>query len=235
MLECQPVAESVDRFAGVLVHDYLLPPIAEGTSVQFRLVYRGPLGSAGHHRGKDEKNAIRRAFHGQLAELWNQHAGLRNLWDANRPPGTVTKHKREPNFSIPNKNGNQYNFLYLIGEGHGISCSLDILFLRRESAGGLITHGGDIDNRLKILFDALRMPSTNEELPDTPPAPDENPFYCVLQDDKYIDKVTVNTDRLLMPLDSRINEKEHDVFLVIEVKTIMFDHLKADWWVTTDR
>ncbi len=203
--------------------------------MEFKLIYRGPLGSSGHTRGKDEKNAIRRVFHKQLAELWKQHSGLRNLYDPNRDPSAVTRHRKEANFILPNKNGDQYKFLYLIGDKHGISCSLDILFLRRESAGGLVTHGGDLDNRLKLLFDALRVPSTNEELPDTPPAPDEEPFHCVLEDDKYIDKVTVNTDRLLVPLDFRIGEREHDVLLIIGVKTIIFDNLRADWWVTTDR
>jgi hypothetical protein len=224
-----------DEFPSVEVHDYQPPVEAEGVSVEFRLVYRGPLGSGNQCR-KDEKNAIRRVFHRQLAELWKQHAGLRGLSPSGSDPRLpVTRHKKEANFRIPNKNGDQYNFLYLIGEGHGISCSLDVLFLRRESAGGLVKHGGDLDNRIKILFDAMRMPRSNEELPDTPPSEDENPFFCVLEDDQFIDKITVTTDRILTPLDSRIGERENDAFLIIGVKTIMFDALKADWWVTTDR
>jgi hypothetical protein len=203
--------------------------------VEFRLVYRGSLGSGGSQGRKDEKNAIRKVFHSQLAELWKQHAGLRSLSPSSDPILPVTRHKKEANFKIPNKNGDQYNFLYLIGEGHGISCSLDVTFLRRESSGGLVRHGGDLDNRIKVLFDAMRTPRSNEELPDTPPAADENPFFCVLEDDQFIDKITVTTDRLLMPLDSRIGEREHDVLLIIRVKTIVFDTLKADWWVTTDR
>jgi hypothetical protein len=97
---------------------------------------------------------------------------------------------------IANKNGDVYKCLYLIGEGHGLSCSLDVLFLRRDCPGGLVKHGGDIDNRIKVLFDALRVPATSE-LPDVSPSDDENPFYCVVQDDKYIDKLTLTTDRLL--------------------------------------
>ena len=67
------------------------------------------------------------------------------------------------------------------------------------------------------------------------PADDENPFFCVLQDDQYIDRVTVTTDRLLSPIDQRVSEHVGDVLLIMEVKTVIFDNSKADWWVTTDR
>ena len=88
---------------------------------------------------------------------------------------------------------------------------------------------------MKILFDALRMPRENSEVPVGPPADDENPFFCVLQDDQYIDRVTVTTDRLLSPIDQRVSEHVGDVLLIMEVKTVIFDNSKADWWVTTDR
>jgi hypothetical protein len=201
--------------------------------MKFRLVYRGALASGSNSSHKDQKNRIRRVFHKQLAELWTQHAGLRGLSDPTN--STPYKHKKVPNFSLPNKTGDMYNFLYLIGDAHGISSSLDILFLRRESAGGLVRWGGDLDNRLKILFDALRAPQENNEVPDGPPASDENPFFCTLQDDKYIDRVNVTTDRLLSPIGDSDGEGVHDVLLVIEVQTVVFDVKKADWWVTTDR
>jgi hypothetical protein len=59
----------------------------------------------------------------------------------------------------------------------------------------------NIDNRLKVLFDALRMPENTGELPHTPPQSGEDPFFCLLQDDKYINEVTVTTDRLLLPME----------------------------------
>jgi hypothetical protein len=43
-------------------------------------------------------------------------------------------------------------------------CALDILFLRRDNPGNLIASGGDIDNRLKVLFDGLRMPEPMSDL-----------------------------------------------------------------------
>jgi hypothetical protein len=56
------------------------------------------------------------------------------------------------------------SFLPLINEATGVGCSLDILFLRRDPPGALIRSGGDIDNRVKVLFDALRMPRNDKEV-----------------------------------------------------------------------
>ena len=39
----------------------------------------------------------------------------------------------------------------------------------------------DIDNRLKTLFDALKVPSSRELLSDAEPVDDETPFFCLLQ------------------------------------------------------
>jgi hypothetical protein len=72
---------------------------------------------------------------------------------------------------------------------------LDILMLRPGPPGSLVRHGGDIDNRLKTLLDALRMPSAAEIT--SGPNSDETPFYCLLEDDRFITGLLVRTDRLL--------------------------------------
>jgi hypothetical protein len=97
-------------------------------------------------------------------------------------------------------------------------CSLDILFLRRHDAGSLIANGGDIDNRIKVLFDGLRMPGNDAELGGLLIEPDEDPFFCLLEDDALITRVSVETDRLLLPLEA--NGDEDDVFLVIHATII---------------
>jgi hypothetical protein len=65
----------------------------------------------------------------------------------------------------------------LVGEGAETVCALDILFLRRESPRSVVS-GGDIDNRLKVLLDALRMPKNCDEVKGFA-APDfsETPFF----------------------------------------------------------
>ena len=70
--------------------------------------------------------------------------------------------------------------------------------LRPEPPGSIITQGGDIDNRLKTLFDALKVPKESLAIPpEDKPKDVETPFFCLLEDDNLITKVSVVTDRLL--------------------------------------
>ncbi len=70
---------------------------------------------------------------------------------------------------------------------------------------------GDIDNKVKTLLDALRVPQNENELP-TNINPEPNPFYCLLMDDRLISKVSIEKRRIWFP--SRGNK----VKLVIDVK-----------------
>lgn len=88
---------------------------------------------------------------------------------------------------------------------------LDITLLWKDAPGNIIG-SGDIDNRLKTLFDALTPPIHVEQIPTEPPAEDETPFYCLLEDDKLITDVSVRTERLLTDVD------ESEVSLFIKVK-----------------
>jgi hypothetical protein len=56
------------------------------------------------------------------------------------------------------KDWNQYGFKFLplVTKKVCLRCSLDILFLRAEERN-YVLQGGDIDRRLTVLFDALRI------------------------------------------------------------------------------
>jgi len=59
------------------------------------------------------------------------------------------------------------------------------LTVRRENPGDLIPcdlilQGGNIDNRIKTLLDALRIPNDCNEI-DSAPEEGEDPFFCLLQ------------------------------------------------------
>ena len=73
-----------------------------------------------------------------------------------------------------------------------------------------------LDNRLKTLFDALTIPTANEGYHLRSAASDEKPLYCLLEDDKLITKIAVETDQLLQYVSNP--PKEHDVRLVITVR-----------------
>jgi hypothetical protein len=78
-------------------------------------------------------------------------------------------------------------------------CELDVLFLRPDRPGDVL-RSGDIDNRMKTIFDALRVPSQESELGGyLVPADDETPFFCLLEDDNLITRITVEADRLWEP------------------------------------
>jgi hypothetical protein len=85
--------------------------------------------------------------------------------------------------------------------------------LRPEPSGQIIKTGGDIDNRLKTLFDGLRRPIDKNEVPSGDmPQSNEAPFHCLPSDDALITKITVATDQLL-------DANSHDeVVLVIHVR-----------------
>ncbi len=94
---------------------------------------------------------------------------------------------------------NNYRFVPLVREEWSLFCSLDILFLRRDYRGGVI-NAGDLDNRIKTLIDTLRKPHSGNELRgNETPGPDEDPFFCLLEDDDLVTALSVQTDSLLDP------------------------------------
>lgn len=197
------------------------PPIGvEGTTVEFRLTYQGklPAQKSGSGGRISEKHEIRLQIHPQLKALWLDHPGLRS-WGKCDENGRTHLDTLADNHEHSGR-----RFLPLVTEHGGLACSLDILFLRRDQPGGLVISGGDIDNRIKTLLDALQVPTQRDQVPkEWIPSEDVNPLYCLMEDDKLINSLTITTDRLLSP--RRDDESEHDVVLIIHVKTIIVNNL----------
>lgn len=193
------------------------PRIEAGQSeVEFHLVYQGKLPAASQSATRArEKHDIRKVFHRQLASLWDTHPFLVNMFKEKRPGYEISNQ-----MALAQRYARcGYHFLPLISGFFSLACSLDILFLRRDGPGSLVKSGGDIDNRIKVLFDALRMPQTCDEICGDSPAEDETPFFCLLEDDKLISKVQIDTNWLLTP--ATTGERVNDVQLVIRVKTVV--------------
>ncbi|ART55471.1 hypothetical protein CBP35_11560 [Acidovorax carolinensis] len=94
-----------------------------------------------------------------------------------------------------------------------------MLLFRQQPRGTLITDGGDIDNRLKTLLDGLRVPrGAMEGRAELPQEPDPLPFFCLLEDDSLVTKVSVESEQLLRPA------KPDEVVAIISVhvkKTVL--------------
>src|SRR4051812_48758596 len=113
--------------------------------MEFRLHYRGPLKSNGT---PSDKHALRKHFHRQLAVLWDQlplsdHEELRSLAEM---PGKASLLEKKHGFV----------FVPLVSERIHLAAYLRILFLRPEAPGRVVGGGGDLDNRMKTLLDALK-------------------------------------------------------------------------------
>jgi len=116
------------------------------------------------------------------------------------------------NYKIQN-----HQIIPLVTSGLSLWCGLDILFLR-SSAPGKILSSGDIDNRIKTLFDALKRPTQLSDFGPQyqPPHESEQPFFVLLEDDSLVAKLSVETDMMLEPLIGGIPE-DTDTRLVITV------------------
>jgi hypothetical protein len=117
------------------------------------------------------------------------------LLDTPPPPRPTWVEHLAERFSM-----NGYRFVPLVTQDLALTCAVHILFLRPEPPGGIV-RGGDIDNRIKTLFDGLKMPRLVQDLGDyAAPAANEVPFYCLVEDDALITSLSVETDALLEPV-----------------------------------
>ncbi len=205
--------------------------IEERDLVEFRLLYQGELLPSGNNnRRAREKHEIRRTFHPQLRRLWNVEKNLRQLAimrathykDDVRPESErPTPKNQDEAFDLGmqamglNWSRAGFRFIPLVTEDMVLRCSLDILLLRPEEKK-LIFESGDIDGQVKTLFDALRLPKDASETVNAVPDQDENPFYCLLEDDRLITDVRVTAEKLLL-LPSEREIKANDAFVVIHV------------------
>jgi hypothetical protein len=194
--------------------------------MKFTVTYDGPLPACGHNTRTAEKWDIRKKLHPQLAQLWAENSILKGI--QYRPNYSLDAYlKNRPDIKPENFGEQAYvgkldycgpitvqklQCIPLVRQSLDLACSLNILFLRKGEAGNVILESGDIDNRLKTLFDGLKMPSRDDfGVKEAQTSP--NPLYTVLQSDALINDVAVRTDRLLTKPDAGPLE----VRLIIEV------------------
>lgn len=169
--------------------------------MEFRLIYGGPLlGASRTDTRSTHKDDIRRVFHLQLKHLWQTSPALRE-WVRG------FEGIRAQDYLADRYQCNGVSFIPLVTEDLGVGVKLDILMLRPDQPGMTLMQSGDIDNRLKTIFDALRIPLIGERCDPN----GEQRVFCLFDNDKMVNHVSVTTDLLLG--ETKINE----VRLVITV------------------
>lgn len=201
--------------------------------MQFRLLYMGELlGASKTNTRAAHKHEVRCELSPQLKRLWESEKNLRqycrtvsNFWvekhgswesftGLNDDESRSLREEYGINHLAKNYERSGQGLIPLVTSDMGLRCKLDVLFLRPEEPGHII-RSGDIDNRIKTLFDALRIPKDADERGGI--APREEPIYCLLEDDRLISEIRIVTDQLLM-LPHAQAVKVNDCFLVIDVQ-----------------
>jgi hypothetical protein len=199
--------------------------------MRFHLVYGGPLAATGNKSKPAEAKRIRDVLSPQLANLWSTHHALQMLKNSalvmspgqaglSMPLSPFDDGKRvqlarglaPQNFvdlCEPVAYGDK-KYMPLVRKSLDLNCGISVLFLRQGDPGSLVNQGGDLDNRIKTLLDALKMPDreTHDSYAST-----LDMTYCLMESDSLASDLNVKTDRLLFPQTQYPNE----VHLVIEV------------------
>lgn len=204
--------------------------IEEDDRMEFRLLYQGELLSASRDSPRSaHKHAIRKAFHPQLRRLWNTERNLKALAEhyyIKSLKGSVEKTPETPESRIAlginsfahNWRRNGFSFVPLVTSRLVLRCNLEILILRPEG-DRFIFKRGDIDAQMKTLFDALRIPSNGEDTGGNEPATGEEPFFCLLEDDRLITEVRIMAEPLLLlPNQDERECRATDSFVLIHVR-----------------
>ena len=198
--------------------------------MKFFLVYSGPLSASGNgSKKRAEVVSIREKFSKQLKVQWEESNALKqlqrtgfsrnpnsNFWqNVIIPQPTLEDILRDyPDALIPLWGDiplSGYHFRPLVRKTLALNCDLKILFLRQGNPGALISQAGDLDNRIKTLLDALRMPTSQEIQRDHPKSAQT---FCLMESDTLVSGLDVTTDRLLFPK----TEFPNEVHLVVEVE-----------------
>lgn len=174
--------------------------------LEFHLTYRGPVYSGGNkpsaggprRRLRQNKHELRLVFHQQLMSFC-ELPGVLLDGDSTYPwileRGTVRTIGGFRFFPLAGKRRHGP----LLGDA---DCRLDILLLRpvRVSVG-------DLDGKLKTIFDALHPPKAGQ-LREVPKAEMPEVTYCLVEDDDQVSAVSARYDYLL-------DAKSDDELLVV--------------------
>lgn len=172
--------------------------------VDFRLVYQGNLLASGNRKPRSpHKQQIRRYFHKQLKRLWELNPALQSLSGMKMgTKGSFVQVDPKHEVSFLSQTADRYKVgdkccVPIVTKALRLNCSLDILLLRRTEPNRIYSQG-DLDGKIKTLMDSLKMPGENDNKEG-----DENPLFCLVEDDQLITELRLAGD-LLLPSEDQL-------------------------------
>jgi hypothetical protein len=172
------------------------------------LTYRGDIWrSAGGGGRVSEKQMLRYHFNSQLRKVWESHNVLREVPRGALQQPVVKGTDYDVPRPIPTTNPPLAGFLFrrqlrglwfipMITMPMEAHCHLTLKIGRPMKPRHVIFDGGDLDGRLKTLFDALAVPTDEAALP-VGATGDEGEVLCLLADDSLITGLTIESYQLL--------------------------------------
>lgn len=194
--------------------------------MQFRLTYAGPLYSTGNDskasKKANHKHAVRMAFHPQLKRLWDIVPFLKTGERSGPAVRTLSGDMGggpAPNYKaswLAKKHAAYgWKFVPLVSKDLDLWCGLDVLFLRPGKSGDILSQG-DLDGRLKTLLDALAIPDANQGYESREAL--KGPLFTLLEDDRLVSKVAVETDEMLEPADGALDENHVRLVITVNIR-----------------
>ncbi|MGV8831687.1 MAG: hypothetical protein ACOH2N_06910 [Devosia sp.] len=147
---------------------------------------------------------MRRSFSTQLQKVWGKEPfGILKKWEDSEFAAGAPKFTRS--------NGDQ-TFVPIYGRDVGVGVDLDITLLTGMPQQKAILSAGDLDNRIKRVVDALRVPKGHGEMAKD--LPSGGRWYCLLEDDNAVLSISTRLGAYLGSDDPSVS------FAIVKVKPI---------------
>jgi hypothetical protein len=169
----------------------------------FTLFYQGSLKSNGR---AEHKATIRRHFSTQLETIYKREV-LENE--------SVREYVEEK--CVREVAGHRY--VALANRTFGLFAKIEVTLLSVGNSSIFANAQGDIDNRLKTIFDALSIPPESQASQIRDALPDLT--ICLVDDDVLIRDVRVRSGELLL------SENDKDVLVLIDVTLVRHDNISS--------
>lgn len=206
--------------------------------MEFRLTYSGDMLRPQQTRGdarKIEKHALRQHFHEQLERIWRSDSRFsqinplelgdavhaKGMWDVQRNEENKIPYFEETplrGFLYQRPLAN-YHFVPVVTRVMEADCHLKIVLRRPIKPGTIIYSGGDLDGRLKTLFDALAMPPQLQDLPEGITGSDGT-CLCLLEGDELITGFSIDSEEWAEAPSS--HHAEVDITVTVRAVTLMY-------------